>query len=151
MKKRSLFLSMLLLFAFTGCTTDTVAPFGKKVKKEYFTGGKLRSVFIMDDATGRNGILKQYGYDGKLTSETTIRNGLKNGIETLYDKNGLVIRKTPYLNNQKEGLQQYFYSNGDVMAEVTYINNLKEGEAIKYNQDGSIYETVFFEHDKIMN
>jgi len=99
MKKLSFFLSIFVLFFFSACSSPrvpeplksipnpipTAVPnlFGNNVKKEYFTGGKLRSEFIMSDKSGQNGLLKKYGYNGKLTSTITIRNGVKNGAETL--------------------------------------------------------------------
>ena len=123
--------------------------FKSNVKKEYFTGGKLRSKFIMSDKTGQNGLLKKYGYTAKLTSTVTIQNGVMHGIETMFDNKGRVIKKTPYNNGKKEGVVQAFYTNGDIMAEITYVNNVREGRAAKYNADGSINQEAMFKNGQL--
>lgn len=159
--------SLLILFILSACSSPkvpetlknipspipTTVPnlFGSNVKKEYFTGGKIRSEFIMSDKTGRNGLLKKYGYNGKLTSTVTIRNGVKHGIETLFDAQGRVLKKTPYINARREGVLKAYYPNGDIMATITYVNNIKHGKAVKYNRDGSINQQVHFHNGRIAN
>ena len=78
MKQLSLFLSIFVLLFLSACEGPGLS--GKTVKKEYFTGGQIRSEFIMDDKTGQNGLLKEYGYDGHVISSVNIRNGVPNGI-----------------------------------------------------------------------
>jgi len=167
MKKYFFPLSLLVLFFLSACSSprvpetlkDIPSPiptsipnlFGSNVKKEYFTGGKLRSEFIMSDKTERNGLLKKYGYNGKLTSTVTIRNGAKNGAETLFDAKGRVLKKTPYINGRKEGILEAYYPNGDIMATITYINNVRQGKATKYNRDGSINQQVQFHNGRVTN
>jgi len=147
MTRISFFLSIFIFIFFTACSTPDLSD--KKVKKEYFTGGQIRSEFIMDDDSGRNGLLKKYGYEGYLTSTAQIRNGMKNGIETWYDKQGRVLMRVPYVNGKKEGIQKAYYPNGDIMISTTYQDGMRHGEAITYKQDGSIYKQVFFENDKM--
>ena len=132
-----------------GCSSPHL--FKSNVKKEYFTGGKLRSEFIMSDKTGQNGLLKRYGYNGKLTSSVQIRRGVKHGTETLFDAKGRVIKQTPYLNNRKEGVLKAYYPNGDIMATITYVNNVKHGRAVKYNKDGSINQEAIFQNGRLIN
>jgi len=151
MKKTTFFLSLLVLLV-TGCSTsDLSIPFGKKVKKEYFTGGKIRSEFIMSDDSGKNGILKKYGYDGKVTSVAHIKNGVNDGVETWFDKHGRVLMKVPYVNGKKDGVQEAYYENGDVMISTTYVNGVKNGKAVAYNKDGSIHRQVIFRNGKIVD
>jgi len=152
MKKLTFFLSIFILFMFTACSSPEFSnPFGKEVKKEYFTGGKLRSEFIMDDSTGQTGLLKQYGYDGKLTSVVPMKNGVKHGIEIFYDSRGRVLRKTPFNRNRRHGIVKVFYPNGDSLAEISYVNGIKHGKAIKYNKDRSINQQVMFKNGKQIN
>ncbi|HQR73025.1 MAG TPA: hypothetical protein PLH07_08085 [Sulfurovum sp.] len=145
----SLFLSIMLFFFFTACSSPDVL--GKSVKKEYFTGGKIRSEFIMDDDTEQNGLLIQYGYTGSKTSEVTIRNGVKNGLETGYDEEGRVLWKQTYVNGNLEGVQKAFYPNGDLMVTYTYANGLKNGPAQTYNIDGTIHRRVMYRNGKLAN
>jgi len=152
MKKITFSLSLFTLLVLSGCSISNISiPFGKKVKKEYFTGGQIRSEFIMDDNTGQNGILKKYGYDGKLTSIAHIRNGVHDGIETWYDKKGRVLMRVPYVNGKKHGIQEAYYENGDVMISYTYKNGIKDGPATFYNKDGSIYKQTLYKDGKIVN
>ena len=149
MKKLSLLLLALLFLTFTGCGTPSLM--GKKVKKEYFTGGQVRSEFIMDDDTEQNGFLKRYGYNGNVTSTVHIRNGVKDGIETGFDGKGRVIWKLNYVNGKQEGQQYAYYPNGDVMLSFTYVSGQKHGEAMTYNKDGSINKKVMYQNGRIVN
>lgn len=149
MKKLSLLLSVLVFLFLNGCDQPTLS--GKTVKKEYFTGGKIRSEFIMDDSSGQNGTLKKYGYDGHLTSIVQIRNGVPHGTETGYDPKGRVLWKNHYVNGKKDGMQESYYPNGDVMISYTYKNGIKEGPAEAYNKDGSIHRRVIYKNDRIVN
>ncbi len=152
MNKLSFFLSTLFILFLTSCSTPTLStPFGGKVKKEYYTGGGLRSELLMSDETGHSGLLKKYGYDGKLTSKVQIQNGVKNGTETLFDSRGRVLRETPYVNGRKNGVLKVYYPNGDLMAEITFANNRKHGKAVKYKKDGSIHEQAIFKNGRRAN
>lgn len=148
MKTLSFFLTLSLLFFFTGCSTPN---FGKKVKKEYYTGGKIRSEFFMTDNSEQNGLLKKYGYEGHLTSVANIRNGVNNGVETLYDTKGRVLQTVTYINGKKHGIQKSYYPNGDVMIAIAYQNDMRNGEAFMYRRDGSIDKRATFRHDKMIN
>jgi len=154
--------SFTLLFFFSACSTPSVPEplknipnpiptsvpnlFEGNVKKEYFTGGKIRSEFIMSDKSGLNGLLKKYGYNGKLTSTVQIHHGVMHGTEVLFDAKGRVLKKTPYVKGKKDGVLEVYYPNGDVMAQITYVNNIRQGRAIKYNKDGSINQEVLFQN-----
>ena len=150
MKALSLFLVLFSLFFFTACEGPSVGGKGK-VKKEYYTGGKIRSEFIMTDSSGHNGLLKKYGYESHLTSTVNIRNGVKHGTETWYDNKGRVIQKVPYINGEKHGVQTGHYPNGDVMMSITYQSNVAHGKATKYNQDGTINQQVVYRNGRIVN
>jgi antitoxin component YwqK of YwqJK toxin-antitoxin module len=150
----SLFISFLSLFLFTACGQSTVTPYGDKVvqvQKEYFTGGKISSEFLMIDKTGQNGTMKKYGYEGKVTSISRIRNGVKDGIEVLYDGQSRPIRRTPYVNGRIHGTYTELYPNGDTMITIPFVHSLQEGEAYAYNKDGSIERTVIYSQGKIIN
>ena len=178
MKKTSLFVLLFVLLFISACSRSLVPKplstipnplpaadlsnipnplpsvagiFRSNVKKEYFTGGKLRSEFIMSDKSGQNGLLKKYGYDGKLTSTVSIRKGVKHGTETLFDSHGRILKRTPYVNGRKEGILEAYYPNGDVMAQITYVNNVRQGKAVKYNRDGSINQQVIFKDGYLAN
>jgi len=149
MKKFSLLLSLFTLLFLTACDTPSLS--GKKVKKEYFTGGQVRTEFIMDDDTEQNGLLKKYGYNGNVTSTVAIHNGVKDGIETGFDERGRTIWKLNYINGKQEGQQYAYYPNGDVMVTYNYKSGVKHGPAQTYNKDGSINRQVMYKNGKISN
>lgn len=149
MKKLSLLLSVFVLLSFTACDGPSLS--GKTVKKTYFTGGGLQTEFIMDDKTGQNGVLKKYGYSGKLTSSVHIVNGVENGVETLYDDDGRVLRKLNYVNGRLEGIQSAYYPNGDIMVTYSYRNGVRDGVAQTYRRDGSVAKKVMYRNDKLAN
>jgi len=120
-----------------------------KVKKEYFTGGKIRSKLVMSDDTGESGLLYKYGYDGEITSTIHIKHGIKHGLETLFDKKGRIVKRTPYINGRKDGIVEVYYPDGKVLAQITYANNKRHGRASKYNHDGTTNEEVYYEHGRV--
>ena len=147
MKKLSFLLSLFLVLSFTGCSTPNF--YGKKVKKEYFTGGQIRTEFIMDDSTGQNGLLKKYGYNGNVTSTVTMRNGVKDGVETGFDEHHRIIWKLNYINGKQEGQQYAYYPNGDIMVSYNYVSDVKHGPAMSYNKDGSVNKKVIYNNGKL--
>ena len=149
MKKLSLFLTIFALIFLNACQGPGLS--GKKVQKEYYTGGQIRSEFIMDDNTGQNGTRKEYGYDGHVLAVTPIRNGVPHGVAIGYDTKGRVLSKVTYINGKKDGLYEAYYPNGDVMVSYTYKNGVKEGPAQTYNKDGSIHRRVIYSQDRIVN
>jgi len=149
MKHLSLPIFIFALLFFTACDGPSLS--GKTVKKEYFTGGQLRSEFIMDDKTGQNGLLKRYGYDGHITSSAQIRNGVQHGLETGYDAQSRVLWKQYYINGKQEGVQKAYYPNGDLMVTYTYKNGIKEGVAQSYRKDGTVAKKVIYRNDRIVN
>jgi len=144
----SIFLLLSLLLV-TGCKGPSLG--GKKVHKEYFTNGVLRSEFIMTDTTKKNGQLRKYGTDGKLTSIVNIRNGVKDGMEVMYDPEGRVLMRTPYVNGVKHGNQTVYYPNQTVLATIPYRYDRKNGMAFKYYPDGSVQQKARFKNDRIVN
>ncbi|MFK5975592.1 MAG: hypothetical protein QM493_03685 [Sulfurovum sp.] len=145
----SLLISILMFLSLNSCNSPSL--FGKKVKKEYFQGGKIRSEFIMDDKTGQNGILKQYGYESELKSLTHIRNGVKNGEEIGYDKKGRVISRYNYINGKLHGTQISYYPNGDKMITHPYVNGILHGKAKTYRIDGKVSKEVTYKNGKLIN
>jgi len=147
-KKLSLLLSIFTILFFTGCESPSL--FGGKVETEYFTGGQISSTYTWSDESGKNGILRKFGYDGKMTSSVHIRNGVKDGIETLYDPHGRVIKQIPYVNGRIHGIEKAFYPNGSRMITYTYQYGMKNGYAFAYNMDGTVSKKAKFKNNKLV-
>ncbi len=146
----------IMIALLAGCTssgTSVNTPStsnSKDVVREYFTGGKLMSEFFTTDQSTQSGILKRYGYDGKLTSTAQIKYGRKNGIETMYDPGGGVLQKTPYVNDVVNGEQIAYYENGSPMISVQYVDGVKNGSYKTYKRDGSLYKESLFKDGKLV-
>ena len=142
-------LLLLSLFIFAACDGPNFS--GKTITKEYYTGGSIRTEYIMDDKAGRNGLIKRYGYDSNVISTETVRNGVKHGKMRLYNTKGLVIREKPYVNGRVQGTLKDFYENGDVLATIPYVNGVRNGVAYVYRKDGSVERRVTFKNDRMVN
>jgi len=144
-------LLLLLTFALLNGCQGGPGFSGDKVKREYFTNGKIRSEFIMSDDTGQNGLLKRYGPEGELTSTVPIRNGVKDGIEKLYDKEGRVVKTTPYVSGRKDGNEKGYFPDGTVWFSLPYKKGVLNGEAFIYRRDGSILRRGIYRNGKLVN
>jgi len=141
----------ILLFSLIFLNSCNIpSPSDKNIKKDYFTGGGIRSEFIMSNQKTKTGVLKKYGYKGKVTSIAHIRNGVRHGEEVGYDEGGRVLWRYFFVNGKEEGLQKAFYPNGDVMISYTYKDGIKNGEAKSYRQDGSIVKKVIYNKGKLV-
>ncbi len=149
MQKLFFYLSLLLVFSLNSCQSPS--PFGKKSKKEYYQGGKIRSEFIMDDKTGQNGVLKEYGYDGEIKSLSHIKNAVPNGEALKYDDKGRIIQKQYFINGRENGIRTAYYPNGDIMITYNYLNGILHGEAKTYRIDGKVDRRVVYKNGKLIN
>jgi len=147
-RKIILALAIFSTILFSACDSPTL---GKKVEKEYYTGGQLRAEFIWSDSIGRYGVKKTYGYEGELTSTVNIANGVPNGIMTIYDSKRRVIRQIPYVNGKVDGVDTSFYPNGDKMITYTYKDGIKDGEAYSYYTDGRVCRKAIYKNNKLIN
>ena len=153
MNKLRVFISIVSIIGLSACSSPDAPSLSSSgnVQRKYFTNGQIMSEFIMSDKTGQNGLLKKYGYDGKVTSTVTIHNGVKDGIETLYDDKGRVLRKTPYVRGKKHGTVKVFYPNGDILATIPYVNGVRNGYAYEYRPDGTVLQKILFREGRIAN
>jgi antitoxin component YwqK of YwqJK toxin-antitoxin module len=141
-------LSLFVLFFLTACDTPSL---GKKVEKTYYTGGQLRSEFAWSDSTGKNGVMRTFGYNGHQLTSVKVTNGVRNGILTTYDEKGHVIKQTPYVNGVIQGVEKAFYTNGDVMISFNYRDNMKNGYAYTYFQGGKVCRKAKFKNNRLVN
>jgi len=144
----------ILIVLLAGCAnsgpSESTPSSSKDVVREYFTGGKLMSEFFITDQSTQSGILKKYGYDGKLTSTAQIKYGRKNGIETMYDPGGGILQKTPYANDVINGEQIAYYEDGSPMISIQYVNGVKDGSYKTFKRDGSLYQEVVFKDGQLV-
>jgi antitoxin component YwqK of YwqJK toxin-antitoxin module len=148
--KHIIWVAALITLLINGCNTPTLLG-GKQVKREYFPKGQLKSEFIMDDNTGKNGLLKEYGLEGELLSVTPIRNGIKNGVQKIYDKKGQVIMEIPYIDGKKEGKQKAYYENGRIWYVLPFKNNLLHGHAVMYDRAGNLIKEAHYINGKVVD
>jgi len=144
--------NFILLFGLIFLNSCNIpSPSDKNIKKDYFTGGGIRSEFIMSDKKTKTGVLKKYGYKGKVTSMAHIRNGVRHGEEIGYDEEGRVLWRYFFVNGKEEGLQKAFYPNGDLMISYNYKNGIKDGEAQTFGKDGLVIKKVMYKKGSIVH
>jgi len=142
MKKIILF--ALLALIFSSCSFSQLTAHRDNITREYYTGGMLRSEFILTDKKMQKGILKTYDFDGKLQSSSQMMYGKKDGLETLYDQQGRIMQNTPYVKGLRHGKRIAYYPDGTTMLYATYVNGIKDGVAATFNKDGSIYKKIIY-------
>ena len=151
MKKIIMAISIMGLLL-SGCANQkSISPDGKKyvgIDKTHFKSGKVSSEFLKTTKDGRTGTLRKYGFNGKVTSNTTIVNGSKNGYSIMYDSFGNVLKKTPYKNGFRQGTEIIYYPGGQIMVSTPYAGDKKHGKAIAYNPDGSVNKSATFNKGK---
>jgi len=141
-----LWITVAALLWITGCTPPSLD--GKRVKREYFPKGQLKSEFIMDDNSGKNGILKEYGLEGKVIVVTPIRNGVKNGVQKRYDNEGRLALETTYVNGIKNGPQRAYYDNGQLWYILPFKNGVLDGHAVMYDRKGKRIREAYYKNGK---
>jgi len=145
MALRIWWISLVVMLIVSGCTTPSFID-GKRVKREYFPKGQLKSEFIMSDFSGKSGILKEYGLDGELLASTTIRNGVKDGVKKVYYKDGSVAVETTYKEGKKDGPQRAYYQNGKRWYVLPFKNGIMDGHAVMYDQNGRIIKEAYYKN-----
>lgn len=106
--------------------------------------GRLTSFSTFRDGV-KNGIAKQFYSDGKVQYEIYYEDGVKNGITKWYYKNGQLYKKTNYKNGKREGIVIKYYRDGKLKAKEPYQNGIVMPGLKEYTKSGklkTIYPTI---------
>lgn len=105
---------------------------GLPYKQENYRNGKLHGKYLEKTSEGHNclemnflngskeGVFKQYSYDGWLKYEETYKDNTENGQFREYYKNGQIKREGNNLNGLKEGIWKRYDETGKLTEEEHY-------------------------------
>lgn len=96
----------------------------------------------------KNGVIKEYGDNGKIYSSITYKWGTKNGPYTEYWENGSLKERGNYLNDLLDGHVESFYSNGQLWTRGNYKKGKHLNEPFEiFNENGTISEVGIYVND----
>ena len=139
MKLINLLLVWLVLYS-----CSSVNKQEKKIKKEYFEDGSLKTEqeYIFD--TIQEGYYKRYFNNGQLEIEIPYVNNKKNGLVKEYYSSGTLFSKVPYLDGLKSGVAKWFHENGKLSSEIIFKNDIKTSEGFGFHENGVVSAYIFY-------
>ena len=125
-----------------------------KAKEYHIDNDQL--IFEGDYKNGkRNGIGKEYDYNGELKFEGEFQNGKRNGNGKEYHSNGKLQFEGEYLNGEKNGKIKEYYCDGILKFEGEYLNgkpwNGKIYDKTKNNKINIIHIKLNFSFISVIN
>jgi hypothetical protein len=136
MKNLILFTSVFCL-VLSSCITETGKKIEAGVAYEYYADGKVKSETQVKD-TLAHGLMKNYDRDGNLMSVYTFNMSKLDGPAVSYYPNGKIEQKMFYTNGRREGTSQWFYSTGELYRQIPFKDGKINGTKISYYKDGKI-------------
>ena len=86
----------------------------------------------------KNGIWKEYNYNGTMKEEGEYIKGKKNGILKEYIYNGKLEFQGEYKDGLRNGKGKEYFDNGNVLYEGEYADDLRKGNGKEYFRNGKI-------------
>lgn len=99
--------------------------------REFYSNGRL------------DGIVTTYYPNGKITEETTYKNGLQDGTNNYYSYEGVLLKKLLNKDDKLHGPAFYYDSNGKIILEGSYKNGRKDSLWKEYEDGKLISEESF--------
>ena len=165
--------TLLIVFAFTSCNTNSETndelktvhfsgtdivkqtieyKNGKKngFFKEYYRNGILKAKqFYVNDSINDTSLF--YHDDGKLKSIQIYKNKLKNGCWRNYNKKGLLISEIFFKNNVFDSTcSEFSYRSAKLLKKIRYKEGLKNGIEETYYPTGEIQSKVNYDMGDVM-
>ena len=119
------------------------------LRKNYHWNGRLWN--SMNFANGKmNGLWEEYGDDGRLRSKVMMVNGKAEGLWEVFYDNDQIYYSHNYKNGIKEdGIFNAFFDNGQLRRQGNIKDGKKEGIWEYFNKDGSLKKSLTFTAGKI--
>ena len=111
---------------------------------------------IDDESLTSTEVIRIYHNNGKVSEETSYRNGLKNGVSREMDEDGNIIGGALFSDGEKiangifdkTGRQQndweYLYQDGSTKAKGMYENDKRVGKWVFYSPEGWVEQTGYY-------
>jgi hypothetical protein len=95
-------------------------------------------------------VMMRYDEQGRLTSFTTYKNGMKNGLSKKFFSTGNIEFEILYKNGLKEGITKWYYEKGALYRVTTYKDDEEEGIQKKYYESGTLMAEIPYKKGKIL-
>jgi hypothetical protein len=135
--KRSVTIVFILMHLVCSCDRGSIKKSAGNVVYDYYPDGKIKSETEVKD-TIANGVMKNYDRDGNPMSACTFRMGVLEGPAVTYYPNGQVEHKMNYSAGKKEGMAQWFYSTGELYRTVNYKGGMTDGLRTTFFKKGGV-------------
>jgi antitoxin component YwqK of YwqJK toxin-antitoxin module len=131
-------------------------PTGNILREEKYRNGKIDGLSTEYDETGAITAQGEYIDDhregkwkfnyGDHIAEEEYLNGMLNGSCKNYYSDGIISFEGKFIEDTPNGHHTWFYPNGNKKTEGDYVMGLKSGEWLKYNNDGTLFLSIFYEN-----
>jgi hypothetical protein len=128
---------LLLLLLFSCKPKPAVKTDEIKIAREYYSDGKIKTETQVKD-TSANGLRKNYDKDGNLISVYTFKMSKLEGAAVSYYPNGRIKLKMFYKDGRREGITQWNYITGELYRNIPYKNGRINDTVITYFKNGKI-------------
>ncbi len=95
-------------------------------------------------------IHRSYYNNGKLRSESQMKDGAINGSHCFYYSSGQLKSKAYYVDGVAQGTIEHYYQNGQLESRSNWKNGKEEGEGVAFFPDGSILFRANYKAGKIV-
>ena len=138
--------AVVLFLLFYSCKSRTENKTVKKIIREYYADGKIKSETQVKD-TSANGLMKNYDREGHLLIVYTYKMSKLEGPAVKYYTNGKPELKMFYRDGKREGIMQWFYDTGELYRVIPYKGGKIDGIKISYYKNGKIMAEAPFLDD----
>ena len=137
---------LVLCIFLLSCQSKTGKKIEEGVAYEYYADGKVKSETQVKD-TLAHGLMKNYDRDGNVMSVYTFNMGKQDGPAVSYYPNGNLNLKMYYKDGKREGITQWYYDTGELFRTIPYKNGDINGIKTSYYKDGTIMSEAPFLDD----
>jgi hypothetical protein len=118
----------------------------KNIEYEFYNSGEIKKKIVYNNPKD-SGSYKGYVYykNGKISHQTTFKNGKRTGNYYTYYENGKIKKNFFYKRGNLHGVQKEYIHTGELKGEAFYING-KNILLKKYskNQEDSLYRAICY-------
>jgi len=116
-----------------------------KLAYDYYKDGRIKTETEIKDGKA-HGLMKHYSPQGTLKSVYTYNSGKKAGPAVIYYPNGVLREKRNYEQGYRHGLSKMYYRSGELYRESPYHMGKLEGIRKSYYKDGTLMATAPYKH-----
>ncbi len=132
-----------------GTEFDAKAKLKKGLWRFFYANSNLESEGNYDNSGKAQGEWLTYYGNGKLSSVVNYKDGKKQGMSKEYFFNGNMKREAPFSNDLFDGKVLLYYNNGALQDENNYVAGITNGKVRTYFQNGNPNIDLDAKNDKL--